>query len=94
MKRILYFFIFFSYNLPAGTLSSVLKIKFCAKFLSQILDMISVRSTPSWEKERIRILEVQKHAAPADPDPVPDTDPNIAFSIFQKPYRSPHLCPK
>jgi hypothetical protein len=43
------FFIFLSYNLPAGTLSSVLKIKFFAEvFCVKILfcSIISVLSTP------------------------------------------------
>ncbi len=40
----LIFFIFFSYNLPAGTLSLVLKIVLKFYFVS----IISVRSTPLW----------------------------------------------
>ncbi len=54
----IFLFIFFSYNLPAGTLSSVLKIYFFAKtFVLKFYfaSIVSVRSTTLWEKERIRI---------------------------------------
>jgi hypothetical protein len=56
-----FLFLFFSYNLPTGTLSSVLKIKFFANIFC--VRIISVRSTPLWENGRIR-----KHAD-SDPDP-------------------------
>ncbi len=79
-----YFFHIFSYNLPASTLSSVLNVFIiCQNFVLNFYfaSIISVRPTPLWEKERIRIRswirssdlwiwiwirEAQKHA---DPDP-------------------------
>ncbi len=45
---------FFSYNLPAGTLPSVLKIYFLLKFSVKFL----VPSTLLWEKKRIRMLKI------------------------------------
>jgi hypothetical protein len=48
-KKLLFFQFFFSYNLPADTMSSVLKIKFFAKILCvkfYFESIISVYSTP------------------------------------------------
>ncbi len=70
---------FFSYNLPVGIVSSVLKIQFFAKILQNFYfaSIISVCSAPLGEKERfrihtsdnwIRIREAQKHS---DPDLYP-----------------------
>jgi hypothetical protein len=44
---------FFSYNLPAGTLSSVAKTRFFCEFGLKFYfaNIISVRSTPLWERE-------------------------------------------
>ncbi len=56
-----FFSIFFSYNLPAGTLSSVLKFNVLLKFCVlkyYFASIILVRSTPLWEKK----------------DPEPDSD--------------------
>jgi len=50
-------FRFFSFNIPAGTSSSVLKFKFLLNFSIKFYfaSIISVRWTPLWEKWRIRI---------------------------------------
>ncbi len=60
-KKNIYFFavFFFITCLPTGTLSSVLKLIFLQKFCVKILfcnfaSIVSVRSTHSWEKGRIR----------------------------------------
>jgi hypothetical protein len=52
-KEIIFFFIFFSYNLPTGTLSSFLKITiFCYNFVLKfyLARMISVLTQDIYEK--------------------------------------------
>jgi hypothetical protein len=47
-KKLFFILIFFSYNLPAGTLSSILKFNFLLKFCVKILfaSIIKVHPTP------------------------------------------------
>ncbi len=82
-------FMLFSYNLPAGTLSSVLKFNFLLKFCLKILlcSIISVRSTPM-RKGNYPVPD--PYLWLMDPDPGgpktcgPDPDPQHCFEEWCK----------
>ncbi len=88
--------IFFSYNSPTGTSSSVLKFNFVPKFY--FASIISFRSTHLWERGRIRrrIRKAQKRANPVlDPDPQhwkKEWSCIVSFPFYQGAWRGWSLC--